>query len=98
MLFEIRSKARVNYSRDQMDIPFEEAVELASLDDDDRRLKLSHHPDGFVQFSGEGVLSGRDPNGAARGMGVMSWPLAAPVRGACLRDGHPRYRTLSGGG
>src|SRR5690242_3252278 len=34
-----------------------EPVELALLDDDERRLKLTHHPDGWVQFSGKGIVS-----------------------------------------
>lgn len=44
---------------------------------DDVRVKLSHHPSGFVQFSGEGIKSG--PNGM--GIGVQSWPLSDPVPG-----------------
>jgi len=58
-----------------------DAVELALLDDDERRLKISHHPDGFLQFSGEGVRSGRDEAGKPRGIGVMSWPLNNPTFG-----------------
>ena len=53
-------KIRVNYSLQEMTVPLEEAIDTAGLDDDDRRLKLAHHPDGFVQFSGHGILSGRD--------------------------------------
>jgi hypothetical protein len=50
------------------------------LDDDRSRLKLSHHPDGFVQFSGEGIVSGRDGTGRPKGIGIMSFPLARPPR------------------
>jgi hypothetical protein len=75
------SKATVNYSLAEMTIPFEEMLDSASLDDDERVLKLAHHPDGFVQFSGDGVTSGKDSNGNIRGVGVMSWPLTSPVRG-----------------
>jgi hypothetical protein len=88
-------KATVNYARAEMSIPFEEAVDIASLDDDEDALKLSHHPDGFVQFSGKGVLSGIDAAGVIRGVGVMSWPLTSPVRGPAFGmvvaglDGHP---------
>jgi hypothetical protein len=64
-----------------MRVPFEEFVDVASVEDDERRLKLAHHPDGFIQFSGRGVLSGKDANGVIRGMGIMSWPLDAPMRG-----------------
>jgi hypothetical protein len=47
------------------------------------RVKLSYHPDGFVQFSGERpgrIVSGRDPrSGEPRGLGVMANPMDAPV-------------------
>lgn len=54
---------------------FEEAMDAGGFDDDESRLKLSHHPDGFVQFSGPGLISGRDSEGRIRGMGVMAWTL-----------------------
>lgn len=48
------------------------------------RVKLSYHPDGFVQFSGEvqgTVISGRDPqSGEPKGIGLMSNPLTSPIR------------------
>ena len=74
-------KMTVNYALQEMMIPVEQAVDVASAEDDDKRLKLSHHPDGFVQFSGQGILSGKDSDGNIRGIGVMSWPLDNPVRG-----------------
>jgi hypothetical protein len=74
-------KIRVNYALNEMTVPFEELVDIASADDDERRLKLAHHPDGFVQFSGQGILSGKAADGTIRGIGVMSWPLDQPVRG-----------------
>lgn len=74
-------KATVNYARSEMEIPISELVETAAFDDNKRRLKLSHHPDGFVQFSGEGIVSGKDKDGKIRGIGVVSWPLEMPVRG-----------------
>jgi hypothetical protein len=44
------------------------------------RTKLSLHATGFVQLSGDGVLSGIDEQtGKARGIGVFSSPLATPV-------------------
>src|ERR1022692_984751 len=50
----------------------------------DDRVKLSFHPDGFVQFSGENsekILSGRDPaTGEPKGLGIISNPLSVPVR------------------
>jgi hypothetical protein len=50
----------------------------------DDRVKLSFHPDGFVQFSGENpakILSGRDPEtGQPKGLGLMTNPLSQPIR------------------
>ncbi len=71
----------VNYAEDEIEVALEDAVELAVLDDEDRRLKLSHHPDGFLQFSGEGVRSGRNPDGSPKGIGLVSWPLFRPALG-----------------
>lgn len=78
----IASLITVNYARQEENLlDFTRAIEVGVLNDDDRRLKLSHHPDGFLQFSGEGVLSGRDREGGARGLGVQSWPLHEPTLG-----------------
>ena len=71
----------VNYALSEMEISLEEAIDLASVDDDARRLKLSHHPDGLVHFSGQGIVSGKDSAGNIRGIGVMSWPLDEPAPG-----------------
>ena len=49
--------------------------------DDDGRLKLSHHPDGYAQFSGAGVISGKDEKGKPKGIGIQSWPLENPPAG-----------------
>jgi hypothetical protein len=49
----------------------------------DDRVKLSHHWDGFVQFSGESqgkIVSGRDPfSGEPKGLGLMSAPIRVPI-------------------
>lgn len=49
----------------------------------DDRVKLSYHPDGFVQFSSEAkgrIISGRDPSmGEPKGLGLMTAPLSDPV-------------------
>ncbi len=74
-------KMTVNYAHPEMAIPLTQAIDIASVDDDEKRLKLSHHPDGFLQFSGPGITSGRDTEGNIRGIGVMSWPLDAPILG-----------------
>ena len=70
----------VNYANPNL-IAFSEGVDVAVLDDDEQRLKISHHPDGFLQFSGEGILSGRDESGEPKGLGVLSWPLRNPTSG-----------------
>ncbi|WP_123863416.1 hypothetical protein [Burkholderia plantarii] len=70
-------KATVNYSMGEQEIARDSFIDIAVANDDEHRIKLSHHPDGFVQFSGEGIISG--PN--ANGIGVKSWPLSQPVRG-----------------
>ncbi len=72
-------KITINYASEDME--FADLHEVAVLDDDERRLKLAHHPDGFLQLSGEGVVSGRDEDGAPKGLGVQSWPLVRPALG-----------------
>lgn len=45
-------------------------------------VKFSYHSDGFVQFSSatnNRIVSGRNPDGTAKGLGVVSWPLSNPV-------------------
>lgn len=74
------NKRTINYanpSRRSGDDP----IELAVLEDDQHRLKVSHHPDGFVQFSGHGIRSGRNPDGSPKGLGLMSFPLSRPTAG-----------------
>lgn len=47
------------------------------------RVKLSHHRDGFVQFSGEDpgrIRSGRDPiTGEPKGLAILSAPIDHPI-------------------
>lgn len=74
-------KLTVNYTLDESAVSFSELIDYGSVEDDDHRLKLSHHPDGFIQFSGQGIVSGIDEQGQIRGMGVRSWPLTQPVKG-----------------
>ena len=72
-------KYAVDYSKRDLEMRSKEATEYSAAD----RVKLSLHPDGFVQFSGENpgkIVSGRDTEtGKPRGLGVMSQPLSAPV-------------------
>ncbi len=39
----------INYALSEMEIPYDRFVELASVEDDEKRLKLSHHPSGLIQ-------------------------------------------------
>lgn len=73
-------KSTVNYNtRQEIKIHLEQCVDVCSLDD--RRLKLSLHPDGFCQFSGDGVVSGKDDRGEIRGIGVWTHSLLDEVSG-----------------
>jgi len=74
-------KYTVNYALSEQRISMEQMLDSASAEDDEQRIKLSHHPDGFLQFSGQGIVSGKDAEGNIRGIGVMSWPLHTPVSG-----------------
>lgn len=74
-------KIQVNYSRLEQLVGYQEAIDLAQYTDDEVRLKYAHHPDGFIQFSGAGVLSGRNDDGSPKGVGIMSWPLTRPIAG-----------------
>ena len=61
---------------------YADAIDSGDLDDDKKpRLKLSYHASGFVQFSGEGIMSGLDEDGNPKGIGVHSWPLTEPAEG-----------------
>lgn len=77
----IAAKVVVNYAEPEGLMSLAQAKELAVVDDDNRRLKLSHHPDGFLQLSGEGITSGRHGTGAPKGMGTFSWNLLRPTLG-----------------
>ncbi len=74
-------KYTVNYALSETFLSMEEMIDSAFVEDDEKRIKLSHHPDGFLQFSGHGIVSGKDTDGSIRGIGVMSWPLHDPVQG-----------------
>ena len=77
------ARMRVNYPHPEKN-RIEPPVDFALLDDDEHRLKLSHHPDGFVQFSGKGILSGVHSDGTPKGMGLRSWPIAKPPAGPAI--------------
>lgn len=77
----IAARITVNYATGDGVFNLDEADELAVLDDDEKRLKVSHHPDGLLQFSGQGVRSGLDETGQPKGIGVFSWRLLRPTLG-----------------
>jgi hypothetical protein len=77
----------VNYAAKLNILSLIDAVELSVFDDDERRLKIAHHVDGFLQFSGEGIRSGREENGDPKGIGLMSWPLNNPTSGPSFQLG-----------
>ena len=63
-------KAEVDYNANSQVIAMDQTIDLSTLDEG--RLKLSHHASGFVQYSGDGVLSGLDENGTPKGMGLFA--------------------------
>lgn len=78
-------KATVNYETNEQLHAISNSIELSELDEG--RLKLSHHRSGFVQYSGDGVLSGIDDNGKAKGLGVFSCPLEEVGSGPAISAG-----------
>jgi hypothetical protein len=73
------SKLEVDYSLGEQYISRNENVEYTA----DDKVKLSTHPDGFVQFSGVNgnIISGRDQvTGKPKGLGLMSSPLNKIIR------------------
>lgn len=74
-------KAPVDYNKIGSTLTPMSEVTLFTADD---RVKLSLHPDGFTQFSGENsarIVSGRDPvTGEPKGLGLMAHPFSNPVR------------------
>jgi hypothetical protein len=73
------TKTLVDYRKRRFETNLE-AMESFSATD---RVKLSYHPDGFVQFSGENprrIVSGRDPlTGEPKGLGIITNPMQSPV-------------------
>lgn len=71
-------KHSVNYQQHEQSIDLSEMQHFVASD----RVKLSHHFDGFVQFSGENpqtITSGRDPlTGRPKGLAIMSAPIPLP--------------------
>jgi hypothetical protein len=72
-------RMRIRYGKHGEDIriPKEHILEYGFLKDVQNNLKLAHHPDGFIHFSGRGLRSGKDENGVPKGLGVQAWPLSS---------------------
>jgi hypothetical protein len=70
---------RIRYGKhgEDIEIPKEHILEYGYLEGVQNNLKLAHHPDGFIQFSGRGIRSGKDVNGYPKGLGVQAWPLSS---------------------
>ena len=71
-------KHQTDYTQREMRFARGDAVEYTAED----RVKLSIHPDGFVQFSGENpgrIVSGRDPSGGPKGLGIVANPWDQPI-------------------
>lgn len=73
--------ATINYSQGEIDVPYKELKDVSIVDDDQNRLKLSHHVSGFIQVSGQGIISGLDEDGNPKGIGMQSYPLSEPING-----------------
>lgn len=73
-------KHRVDYREREMTFNMAEMQHFVASD----RVKLSHHWDGFVQFSGENpqtIRSGRNPlTGEPKGLAIMSAPIWRPIK------------------
>lgn len=76
-------RMRIRYGKhgEAIEIPRGNIVEYGFLKGVQNNLKLAHHPDGFVQFSGRGIKSGKDVNGHPKGLGVQAWPLTSFCEG-----------------
>jgi hypothetical protein len=74
-------KTTLNYTKQTRTIALRQAIDLAQIRSLGAQLKLAHHPDGFLQFSGKGVLSGRTKDGKIKGIGIQTWSLNRPVYG-----------------
>jgi hypothetical protein len=74
-------KVNVDYRKNIQEISYDEIIEKMELEDETQALKISHHPDGFLQFSGKNVRSGRNADGSPKGMGIQSWTHDNPAPG-----------------
>jgi hypothetical protein len=93
------ARTHVDYTKTEMQMSFSD-MENFTADD---RVKLSHHFDGFVQFSGENpqkIRSGRDPvTREPKGLAIQSAPIMRPIPTGptfgCVAWGLSSYRELA---
>lgn len=71
----------INYAKAELAVKLREAVDSGEATAAKKEIKYSHHPDGFAQFSGAGLLSGRESDGKAKGIGILTWALEQPTMG-----------------
>lgn len=74
-------KINIDYEKEEQEISFDNLIDIHDLDDDLETLQLSHHPDGYLQFSGHNIKSGKNDDGSSKGVGIESWPLHSPPKG-----------------
>ncbi len=79
-------KMTVNYEFEERRVAFSQSIDFAKASGVERAIKLSHHPDGFVQFSGEGILSGPGKNGLSTNSWKFDNPISGPVFAVFIRD------------
>ncbi len=72
-------KHKVDYRKEEMSLEISDMQHFIASD----RVKLSHHWDGFVQFSGvnpQKIMSGLDAEtGEPKGLAIMSAPMWKPI-------------------
>ena len=89
-------KATINYALYEQVLSDKDRLDVAISHESKNAIKLSHHPSGWVHFSGGGITSGPNPGS----MGLQSFPLTKPVAGptfALTFNGLNGYETLKGG-
>jgi hypothetical protein len=74
-------KVIVDYRKSTQTISWSETLDKMELDDEEHALKISHHPSGFLQFSGKNIRSGINTEGTPKGMGIQSWTHEKPAPG-----------------
>lgn len=87
-------KAEIDYGKSDQFIPLGDITEGAILDDDDLTLKIAHHTDGWLHFSGNGITSSGSNEGGTKGIGIQSWPLSAPPGGPAFSVTIKDYRNM----